>query len=363
MSPFSRSGIAEQGSRFGMTTSIKTLAIRASYFSGLPRLLANSPETCLTTVVFHRFIYAQELNAKARDRLKRQCEWLRENYTPLTLADGIRAVRGGELPARPLLITIDDALIDLLDFHDIFRAFELPITVFACAGWCADASAADPDTLLARVVNNLEWYNGPHKAIAVNGGSLAIGSSRATKSATIDQLLANKNEWQPYLACVLAQLADATQDDNDRTCCSWDDLSDLKKSGAQIGSHSVSHIKLAEASRIRTTFEIAEAKRILTDKFGSCEAFAYPYGMSDTYNQSTTLALKQAGFDIAFSTVAGFAGVATDPFGVPRIALPDRPLEFAEFCARVGGGGVVLAVAQEFLRRPISRMIPFATKT
>jgi peptidoglycan/xylan/chitin deacetylase (PgdA/CDA1 family) len=328
-------------------TSIKNLAVRAAFFAGIPRWLTNSPEACLTTVLFHRFIYTRESMTTARDRLKRQCEWLSARYTPITLSKSIRALHGEGLPTRPLLITIDDALIDLLEFVDIFQAFEFPITVFACAGWCAEDSAPDADTFLARTVNKLEWYNGQNKAISVDGGRLAINLDRENMGATIDDLLAKRNDWSPYLDAVLGQLGENTELENGRKCCSWDELFDLSKTGAQIGSHSVSHVRLGEASPTRIAFEIVEAQRILKKTFGSCAAFAYPYGMRGTYNQSTTAVLMQAGFDIGFLTVAGFAGAGTDPFHVPRIALPDRPLEFEEFRARVGGGAVVLAKAQE----------------
>jgi hypothetical protein len=58
-------------------SDIKTLAIKAAYASGLPHMLEYSPQNSLTTILFHRFIYTGEKLQKARDRLQRQCEWVR----------------------------------------------------------------------------------------------------------------------------------------------------------------------------------------------------------------------------------------------------------------------------------------------
>ena len=81
----------------------------------------------LTTILFHRFFFGDEAAETSRDRLKRQCEWLRKHFTPVDL----NAVKGGlkesKLPPRPLLVTIDDAKIEILRVADIFAAFELPV--------------------------------------------------------------------------------------------------------------------------------------------------------------------------------------------------------------------------------------------
>jgi peptidoglycan/xylan/chitin deacetylase (PgdA/CDA1 family) len=331
-------------------TSLKSLAIQASYACGLPKILSQSPETCLTTILYHRFIFAGESIRDARDRLKQQCDWLRRTYTAMQPSDAIDALKCSRLPRRPLLITIDDAIVDLLDFADIFNSFELPISVFACVGWCSNASPAEEETLLARVVSDLECYAGPDKVVPVYGGRLALDVSASRRHSAIDQLLFSKDEWLPHLEDVLRELRAETRTVSDDMCCSWNELAHLKKSGVFIGCHSMSHTKLATASRIRIDFEIKEAKRILEQKLSSCDAFAYPYGMSGTYSSFTTAALKKAGFTYAYLTVPGFADDEADLFHLPRVAMPDRPLEFEEFRARVGGGGVVLKKAIDFLR-------------
>ena len=106
----------------------------------------------LTTILYHRFFFGEEPVERSRDRLKRQCEWLRKRFTAQSLESATRALETGHHPQRPLLVTIDDAKIEILRIVDIFAEFDLPISVFVCVGWCAK-EGLDEDSLLARLVN------------------------------------------------------------------------------------------------------------------------------------------------------------------------------------------------------------------
>jgi peptidoglycan/xylan/chitin deacetylase (PgdA/CDA1 family) len=319
----------------------KAFAIKAAYLSGVPRLAAN-PTDSLTTLLFHRFLLGDVSRSLSRERLKRQCDWLRKRYTPLTLTQAVEALREGQLPQRSLLLTSDDASADLLEVIDILDMFELPIAVFVCVGWSARASQPEDDTLLARTVTALEWYCGPEKRLRLND-SLEINLQRSSRNETIDAILANYDEWRPHLDYVVRVIDANSVKPRGRPCCTWEELAGLQSRGVQMGCHSVSHIKLASASDRRMRFEVYESNRILTTKFGACEAFAYPYGTLDSYNTSTSMLLKEAGFSVAFLTRPDFATSSEDVYHLPRITLPDNPLSFLEFCARVGGGGVAFS--------------------
>ena len=80
----------------------------------------------LTTVLYHGFFFSNEAKARARERLRRQLDWLRRTYNPLTLEKYQQAVAVGQLPPRSLLVTADDAMVDLLEVHEEFREFAVP---------------------------------------------------------------------------------------------------------------------------------------------------------------------------------------------------------------------------------------------
>ncbi len=330
-------------------TVLKTIAFRTALAFGGNLLMRNSPHDYLTTILFHKFKFDEEPLGRARERLKSQCDWLQKNYTPLTLTAATESLRVGDLRNRPLLVTIDDAHLDILDVSDIFRSFDLPITIFVCAGWCANASPAEDDTALARAVTDLEWYSGPEKELLFPCGRLMIQPDRQRGRETVKYLLKNHEDWRPYLGQVIQEL-NSSRPIGRRTFCNWQELVELQNFGVAMGCHSVSHTNLGEADKSRAEFEICEAKRILVAKFGKCEVFAYPFGGPGSFSRTTSEILKQAGFRFAFLTHSDFATGKEDPHELPRIPLPDPPLSLIEFRARVGGGGIVIANVRDYIR-------------
>jgi len=331
-----------------MMTIAKTIGLKIALTVGGNLLLRNSPSDCLTTILFHNFTFREEPLSRARERLKHQCDWLKSNYSPMTLTAATEGLRGGNVPTKPLLITIDDAHIDILEVFDIFQSFDLPIAIFVCAGWCANASQPEDDTVLAGLVSDLEWYSGPEKELLFPCGRLEIQRDKSSRREVVTGLIRNRSNWQPYLGQLVEKLH-SSRAVTRRNFCNWQELIELQKLGVEFGCHSVSHMNLAEADTSRLEFEIFEARRILVAKFGKCEAFAYPFGVPGAYSEKTLETLKQAGFSVAFLTRPDFASGKENPYELPRISLPDRPLSFDEFRARVGGGGVVISNVRDYV--------------
>jgi peptidoglycan/xylan/chitin deacetylase (PgdA/CDA1 family) len=297
-------------------------------------------ENHLTTILFHRFFFSGEDANVSRDRLKRQCEWLVKNFNLIRLSELDCGLTNKLLPSYPLLVTIDDAKIEVLHVLDIFKSFSIPVAIFACVGWCAqeETRIADPHILLARLVADIQWFRGPRTTIRVGEEILPIGDDTSAEDA-IDKLLnyAAFNEIDP------ADLSPAVFETfrRKKVSCTLKELVEVQSHFVAIGGHSISHINLATASSVRLSFEISETRRILRDVFGECTSFAYPYGMPNTFNSATSRELAKAGFRSAFLSHSGFAGPDTDRLQIPRIALPDRALSQPEFRARVAGAGVV----------------------
>ena len=59
----------------------------------------------------------------------------------------------------------------------------------------------------------------------------------------------------------------------------WEDLKDWVDAGLEVGSHTVNHIPLNQATFERSKWEILESKRILEERLGiEVRSFAYPWG-------------------------------------------------------------------------------------
>ena len=84
-----------------------------------------------------------------------------------------------------------------------------------------------------------------------------------------------------------------------------DELRAMQTSGMEIGSHTVSHVRLTEADNSQLASELAESKTTLEDLLGRpVTSFAYPYGAWDARCAN---AVKQAGYSAACTTRTGWA--------------------------------------------------------
>ena len=76
----------------------------------------------------------------------------------------------------------------------------------------------------------------------------------------------------------------------------WDDLENLIKSGHEIGSHTMNHIKISETNINIVEDNINESYQILNKHFGEVLHFAYPYGRFFHINNQAFNLVFKAGF-------------------------------------------------------------------
>lgn len=322
----------------------KRSLIQLSASLSIARAFTPSPKAGITTLLFHRFFVDGEDREKGLDRLRRQCEWLRGKYVPLTMTAALSDLRTGDLPDYPLIVTADDAKLDLLHAHRIFREFEIPLTIFVGVGWAVNGSPPEEDTLLAQIADFFRWYQGSEQKISLgNGETIRLGAGWNEKS--FDRILQFSQRGETNILRQIWERRPILELGNwSRRTCNWSELNDLRIEGAEFGSHTVTHVRLAEASDVRLEFELAESKRILEKKFGYCDHFAYPYGTPDVTSIGTTEEVKRQGYKSAFLTELGFATNKDERYQMPRISIPDGTIHFGEFCARAKGGAIPLTV-------------------
>jgi peptidoglycan/xylan/chitin deacetylase (PgdA/CDA1 family) len=65
-----------------------------------------------------------------------------------------------------------------------------------------------------------------------------------------------------------------------RPLLDWSELEELRDAGAEIGSHSASHVALRGLAEAGWTRELADSRKRLEDRLGvAATSFAYPYGI------------------------------------------------------------------------------------
>jgi peptidoglycan/xylan/chitin deacetylase (PgdA/CDA1 family) len=92
----------------------------------------------------------------------------------------------------------------------------------------------------------------------------------------------------------------------------------------EVGAHSVTHPALAQLPSERQREEVSGSKQQLEEIVGRhVTSFAYPFGTSADFDETTVRLVQEAGFARACANVAGRLTPRTDAFRIPRLVVRD----------------------------------------
>jgi peptidoglycan/xylan/chitin deacetylase (PgdA/CDA1 family) len=192
-------------------------------------------------------------------------------YQPVSLDDVLAYyVDGKPLPPRAVLITFDDAYRDnLLNAVPVLRKHRYPAVLF-----------------------------------------VPIGYLDGTRPLPHDEHLASRGLVNPTLG--------------------WEELAALEFGGIRVESHGIGHRPLADLEVDEAAREIALSKLRLEERLGRpVRAFAYVKGSEAHYRPVHLSLLRQAGYDLAFTSISGGNGPHTDPLQLHRYNVePYSPRTF-----------------------------------
>ena len=107
---------------------------------------------------------------------------------------------------------------------------------------------------------------------------------------------------------------------------SWEDLTELEAAGIRVESHGIGHRPLADLEVDEAAREITLSKLRLEDRLQRpVRAFAYVKGSEAHYRLVHLSLLKQAGYDVAFTSISGSNGPASDPLQLHRYNVEPYP--------------------------------------
>jgi peptidoglycan/xylan/chitin deacetylase (PgdA/CDA1 family) len=99
----------------------------------------------------------------------------------------------------------------------------------------------------------------------------------------------------------------------------WEQIGELRKSGVEFGSHSLTHPDLTKLRSKELEREIKESKRILEERLGNpIDGFSYPFGL---FNNQVILALRNAGYKWAVTTSDSIWEGLGNPYRLRRISV------------------------------------------
>jgi peptidoglycan/xylan/chitin deacetylase (PgdA/CDA1 family) len=99
----------------------------------------------------------------------------------------------------------------------------------------------------------------------------------------------------------------------------WGELRELEAAGVRIECHGISHRALAELAVDEATREIALSKLRLEERLGrEVKAFAYAKGSEAHFGPVHVSLVRQAGYELGFTSVSGANGPHSDRFRLRR---------------------------------------------
>ena len=106
----------------------------------------------------------------------------------------------------------------------------------------------------------------------------------------------------------------------------WSELDELERAGVRIESHGIGHRPLADLEVDEAAREITLSKLRLEDALGRpVRAFAYVKGSEAHYRPVHLSLLRQAGYDVAFTSISGGNGRHSDPLQLHRYNVEPYP--------------------------------------
>jgi peptidoglycan/xylan/chitin deacetylase (PgdA/CDA1 family) len=116
-----------------------------------------------------------------------------------------------------------------------------------------------------------------------------------------------------------------TANGTDQKVISHKQISRLSESGlVTFVSHSMSHPHFKNIDPSSIYNEISESKKIIESFQGYCDTFCYPYGGTDSISSESEIAIKEAGYKYALTTLGGFIMKGIDRYRIGRINIVNK---------------------------------------
>jgi peptidoglycan/xylan/chitin deacetylase (PgdA/CDA1 family) len=118
----------------------------------------------------------------------------------------------------------------------------------------------------------------------------------------------------------------------------WEEVSEIREAGMDIGSHTLTHPNLAELDDDVTLLELRDSKRSLEDHLGEeIDSVAYPYGIPGPHVTARSVAIaRRCGYRTGMSILYRAVHRQDDPLNIPRIAVKNNSLRLLR--AKIAGG-------------------------
>lgn len=255
------------------------------------------------------FHFDPELISASAEAFREQMTAIKRDFQPMRFDEVVdRIEKGSPLPARAVLVTFDDGYDDNYRVaYPILRELGMSAMFFVSTGHIDSGMPYEYDWLVHMVCKttaptmdipelDVAWelpasLEG-RRGIAARLLEHLKSFDAVTQEAAIDRLA---REWDmpraPHQDC---------------RPMSWEQLREMHRGGMEIGSHGVNHRMLAKMTPALMVEEVRKSRETIERELAApaC-ALSYPVGGYGAFDQHVIDAVRDAGFSIACSYIAG----------------------------------------------------------
>lgn len=263
-----------------------TCYLRSGYVQWRDALWSRQGHARAVILCYHR-IGGQDVLTKPTAEFQRDLAYLRRHYECITLAALSARLRAGQpLRRRVAVITFDDGYRDnYTEAVPTLQAAGLPATFFVATGFMGTERTFPHDIELA------ERYGLEPSAIEGRFPKLT-----------------------------------------------WDDLRAMQAVGFEIGSHTVEHVSLGQATGPTVERELLDSLTTLNKELGTRpRPFAFPFGKPRDISEQALAMIQQAGYYAAVFAYGGSNTQGANPFQLQRLDAGNGFLSSLALRAKVAG--------------------------
>lgn len=252
---------------------------------------------------------------------------LKANFDVAPLTELSAVLRKPERHRRTVFLMSDDGYANTQLAADVLENLRLPWTLFVSTEHI-DTGAPNPMFQARQFLHQAPdgVYRVPHLAEPIRlNGMRAVVAEKVVQSI---RFLPNEAAREA-IGAMTAALGKSDVAENGGYPCerflTWDELRALQARGVTIGAHAHWHWAMHPSEDVAFVRRQAKIPRERIEaEVGTCRYFAYPFGNQRDVSAHAWRAVRAAGYDYAFTTLAGTLSGAQNPWLLPRYGLQAR---------------------------------------
>lgn len=296
------------------------------------------PEALVRPLTRPAVVYFHGVEAEGSDaeieRIHHRADLFAEIVTALNKTYTILPMRAlGEVLRQPhlyrncLFITFDDGYANNLLAAQILQALAIPWTLFVSTD---HIEKGEPDPIfMARLFfmyAGAGSYSLPYFRFHVRLGAWRqrrrMMDRGIAELKNLDAARAEECLMEMKARLGSAKLLDLIDSVRSKKFLTWDQVRSLRDQGAEIGSHACVHWPMhRDQSDAYLKEQAAISKSQIEANVGTCKYFAYPFGQRADCSVPAWRAVRDSGYDYAFTAIPGTLDASRNDWLLPRYGI------------------------------------------